>query len=153
GLPEILKHSSFGLERLIAWIVKDNKFTQSLSGDTEVFYTEYNRNRTDIYKKPSYLQYQIQKSGIIDNVVVSTQLHGFKNIKSIDASNDLFKQLEIDDFEIQNVIHLLGIKSSINEIEPDKIYDLLKANRFTDAENSQSFYKLLYEYFRTNEDT
>ncbi|MDX4972147.1 sacsin N-terminal ATP-binding-like domain-containing protein [Myroides odoratimimus] len=153
GLTEILKNPSFGLEKLIAWIVKDNKFMQALHADTEVFYTEYNRNRTAIYNKPSYLQYQIQKSEIIDNVIASSQLQGFENIKSIDVNDDLFQKLGLQDFEIQKAIHLLGIKSSINEIEPDKIYGLLKSNSLTSEGNSQFFYKLLYEYFKANEDT
>lgn len=153
GLTEVLKNPSFGVEKLIAWIVKDNKFIQSLHADAEVFYTEYNRNKTYIYNKPSYLKYQIQKSGTIDNVIASTQLQGFENIKSIDVNNDLFQKLGLQDFEIQKAIHLLGIKSSINEIEPDKIYSLLNSNSLTNEGNSQSFYKLLYEYFKANEDT
>lgn len=153
GFTEILKNTSFSVEKLIAWIIKDNKFMQALHADTEVFYTEYNRNRTAIYNKPSYLQYQIQKSEIIDNVIASSQLQGFENIKSIDVNDDLFQKLGLQDFEIQKAIHLLGIKSSINEIEPDKIYGLLKSNSLTSEGNSQFFYKLLYEYFKANEDT
>lgn len=153
GLAEILNNPLFEIEKLIAWIIKDNKFMQALHADAEVFYTEYNRNKTYIYNKPSYLQYQIQKSGIIDNVIASLQLQGFENIKSIDVNNVLFQKLGLQDFEIQKAIHLLGIKSSINEIEPDKIYGLLKSNNLTAEGNSQSFYKLLYEYFKANEDT
>lgn len=153
GLNEILKNPSFGIEKLIAWIVKDNKFMQSLHGDAEVFYTEYNRNRTYIYNKPSYLKFQIQKTGIINNVIANAQLQGFESIKSIDTNNELFQKLGLQDFDIQQAIHLLDIKNSINEIEPDKIYGLLKSNSHAVEGNSQSFYKLLYEYFRENEDT
>lgn len=153
GLTEILKNPSFSLEKLIAWIVKDNKFMQALHADAEVFYTKYNGNRTYINNKPSYLQFQIQKSEIIDNVIASSQLQGFENIKSIDVNDDLFQKLGLQDFEIQKAIHLLGIKSSINEIEPDKIYGLLKSNCLTSGGNSQFYYKLLYEYFKANEDT
>ncbi len=153
GFTEILKNPSFSIEKLIAWIVKDDKFMQALHADNEMFYIEYNRNRTYISNKPSYLQYQIQKSGLINNVIAGTQLQGFENIRSIDVNDDLFQKLGLQDFEIQKAIHLLGIKSSINEIEPDKIYALLKSNSLTNVGNSQSFYKLLYEYFKANEDT
>jgi hypothetical protein len=153
GLQDILDNSLFDIEKLIAWIVKDSNFEQSLNPYNDIFFTKYSGSKTDIYNKPSFTQFQIQKSGIIDNVVASSQLQGFENIKSIDVNNDLFQKLGLQDFEIQKAIHLLGIKSSINELEPDKIYGLLKSNSLTNEGNSQSFYKLLYEYFKANEDT
>lgn len=153
GLSKILDNPSFGIEKLIAWIVKDANFMQALITYNEIFYTKYNGNKTDIYNKPSYAQYQIQKSGIISNVLVGTQLQGFEGIKSIDVDNPLFKKLGLEDFDIQKAIHLLGIKSSINEVEPGKIYDLLKFKNIPNEGNSQSFYKLLHEYFRVNEET
>lgn len=153
GLSEILKHPSFSIEKLIAWIVKDANFMHALSSQNEIFYTKYSGNKTDIYLKPSYVKYKLQKAGILHDVLGSNQIEGLEGIKSVDVDSILFKQLGLEDFDIQKAIHLLGIKKSINEVEPDKIYSLLKSKNLADEGNSQSFYKLLYEYFRVNEET
>lgn len=153
GLRQILTNPSFGIEKLIAWIVCDRNFMQAVEGNNEIFYTKYSGYVTHIQNKPSYVQYKIHKSAITDDVLAGTQLSEFEGIKIIDYDHPLFLKLGLKDFEIQKAIFLLGIKTSLNEVEPDKIYSLLRSKDFKDRSNSQSFYKFLYEYFRANEET
>jgi len=154
NLKTILKHKLFSLEKLIILIIKDEKFAKQLMVDhLDEFNTSYSNSHSELKIFPSYIQYQIQKSGIIDNVLASKQVQVFEGIQNIDVDNPIFKKLGLEDFDIQKAINLLGIKNSINEVEPDKIYGFLKSKNLTEEGDSQSFYKLLYEYFRVNEET
>lgn len=154
GFPTILKHPLFSVEKLIIWLMKDAKLAKQLTVEhLDEFKISYSNAHSEFHSFPSYLQFQINKSGILDDTIAGNAMQGFDGLKTVDMQHPLFKIIGVEDFEIQKAIHLLGIKKSLNEVHPDKIYDLLKSVDKTKEDNSQSFYKLLYEYFKENEET
>ncbi|MEM8521313.1 hypothetical protein [Flavobacterium sp. PL12] len=150
----ILKNKAFSIEKLIAWIAKDEQFLEQLRWtSTDQFYTTYNTVRTDIQHKPSYLLSQIVTSGITRNVVASMPIAGISTFKSINTTDTFFTDLKIKEYIIEEIIDLLHIKNSFNDLDPEQIYQVLQNDQSQFEGNSQSFYKLLYDYFRANEQT
>jgi len=154
GFSTILKHPLFSVEKLIIWLIKDAKLAKQFTVEhLDEFKISYSNSHSELHSFPSYLQFQINKSGILDDTIAGNAMQGFDGLKSVDMQHPLFKIIGVEDFEIQKAVHLLGIKKSLNEVHPDKIYDLLKSIDKIKEDNSQSFYKLLYEYFKENEET
>ncbi|SUX45655.1 ATP-binding protein [Chryseobacterium indoltheticum] len=154
NIEKIIVNKAFSIEKLIAWIAKDERFLEQLRfSSPDVFFIEFNKERKDILHKPSYLLYLILQSGITKNVIASLDIDGLKLFKTIDSSNSLFKELNIPEYKIQEIIDLLHIKSSFNNLKPNQVYELLNGDQKHLEDNSQSFYKLLNEYFRVNEKT
>jgi hypothetical protein len=150
----ILKNKAFSIEKLIAWIAKDEQFLEQLRWtSTDQFYTTYNTVRTDIQHKPSYLLSQIVTSGITNNVVASMPIACLSTFKSINTTDTFFTDLKIKEYTIEEIIDLLHIKNSFNDLDPEQIYQVLQNDQSQFEGNSQSFYKLLYDYFRANEQT
>jgi len=152
GLEKILNNDILSIEKLIAWIAKDELFLEQLRWtSSDQFYTSYNTVRKDIQLKPSYILFQILTSGITNNVVASIPLLGLETFKVINPHDSFFTDLKIPEYKIHEIIDLLHIKNSFNDLKPEQIYQLLKSDHSRFEENSQSFYKLFYEYFRANE--
>ncbi len=149
---DVLKNKAFSIEKLIAWIAKDEQFLEQLRWTcSDQFSTTYHTLRTDIQHKPSYLLFQILTSGITDNVVASMPIGDFNTFKSINPADSFFTDLKIPEYKIQEIIDLLHIKNSFNDLNPEHIYQMLQNDQRQFEVNSQSFYKLLYDYFRANE--
>ena len=154
GFGDVLKNKSFSIEKLIAWIAKDEQFLEQLrSTNSDQFNFQFGTERKEIQHKPSYLLFQILTSGITNNVVVSMPIGGFNTFNTINTTDSFFTDLKIKEYTIQEIVDLLHIKKSFNDLNPYQIYQLLQNDQHQFEENSQSFYKLLYEYFRANEKT
>lgn len=151
-LEKTVNNSAFSIEKLIAWIAKDEELLKQLRwANSDEFYTEYNGRKKDIPHKPSYIFYLINHSGITNNVVASLPIDSLGTFKTINPVSPFFVNLNIPEYKIQEIVALLHIKNSFNELHPDQIYQLLENDQKQFEENSQLFYKMLYEYFRFNE--
>lgn len=149
-----LKNKYFSFEKLIAWISKDERLLQQLkSTSSDEIYFEFGRDRREISNKISYLLFLIIKSGITENLIASLPFNEINALKTINTSDNIFSVLSIADYKIEEVLDLLQIKRSFNELKPAEIYNIIKVHSPGFENNSQPFYKLLYEYFRTNEKT
>ncbi|CCK76627.1 conserved hypothetical protein [Oleispira antarctica RB-8] len=151
GLESLLVHESFSLEKLLLWISQDLNFKKQLSDENrDIFKTKFNGSDTIFSKKPSYLSFLIHNSGITDNVLASLPVKGLTSIKCIDRDSELFSLHSIEDWQIDEVLSLLEIKNSFNDLEPKLVYTFL--SNMNNVQISQEFYKLCYKYFRANED-
>lgn len=154
GLEDFLLHPEFTIEKLIAWIAKDDKFQEKLKiNNSDLFTVEFSRDIKTVSEKLSFIAFLIHQSGITDNVVLSPPFDDVKSLSFLDAEHKLFKELEVPEYKIKEVADLLGIRQSFNSISPDLVYELLQKHTLSEVSNSQQFYKLVYEYFRSNEKT
>lgn len=154
AFDDVLKNKAFSIEKLIAWIAKDEQFLEQLRyTNSDQFDIQFGTERKEIHHKPSYLLSQIFTSGITDNVVAYMPIGGLNTFKSINTTDSFFTDLKIKEYTIQEIIDLLHIKNSFNDLNPDQIYQLLQIDQNQFEVNSQSFYKLLYDYSRANEQT
>lgn len=151
---DILKNKVFSIEKLIAWIAKDEQLLEQLRWTcSDQFDIQFGTERKEIHHKPSYLLFQILTSGITNNVVASMPIGGLDTFKSINTTDSFFTDLKIKEYTIQEIVDLLHIKKSFNDLNPEHIYQMLQNDQSQFEVNSQSFYKLLYDYFRANEQT
>lgn len=149
---DILKNKAFSIEKLIAWIAKDEQLLEQLRyTSSDQFDTQFGTDRKEIHHKPSYLLSQIFTSGITNNVVVSMPIADLNTFTSINITDSFFTDLKIKEYTIQEIIDLLHIKKSFNDLNPEHIYQMLQNDQSQFEVNSQSFYKLIYDYFRANE--
>lgn len=149
---DILKNKAFSIEKLIAWIAKDEQLLEQLRyTSSDQFDTQFGTERKEIHHKPSYLLSQIFTSGITNNVVASMPIAGLNTFTSINTTDSFFTDLKIKEYTIQEIIDLLHIKKSFNDLNPEHIYQMLQNDQSQFEVNSQSFYKLIYDYFRANE--
>lgn len=149
---DILKNKAFSIEKLIAWIAKDEQLLEQLRyTSSDQFDTQFGTERKEIHHKPSYLLSQIFTSGITNNVVASMPIGGLNTFTSINITDSFFTDLKIKEYTIQEIIDLLHIKKSFNDLNPEHIYQMLQNDQSQFEVNSQSFYKLIYDYFRANE--
>ncbi len=154
GLDEYLKNIDFSIEKLIAWIAKDERFLGYLSsGNNDYFKTEYNRNTTTLKDFPSYIKYTIMDSGILDNVVLSKPLVDIASVRFLDDNHVIFKKLGIPDYKVKEIAVALNMKLSFNELSPNTVYEILKVRTGKEEVITQQEYKFFYDYFKANEDT
>jgi len=154
NFEKILIHDSFSIEKLIAWVALDDKLKQKLKLiNDDVFTFQFDKDLKTLSEKSSYLSYLISKSKITENVLGTIPIQGLTNLRSIDLKNPLFKQLNLKQFEIEEVLFLLNINNSFNNLLPNIVYQLLNDYSQTEGINSQQVYKQFYEYFRENEET
>ncbi|MCU7614833.1 DUF3883 domain-containing protein [Chryseobacterium sp. GMJ5] len=153
-LFDILQNNYFSIEKLIVWIAKDDFFLEQLRwiNKDEISF-EFGRDKKYIEQKPSYILHTILKSGITKNIFGSNSIDGISSFKSINVDDDFFKLLTIPDYKVREILDLLYIKSSFNNLKPNQVYSILKNQQNDISQNSQSFYKLLHEYFKENEET
>lgn len=150
-IENILKQPQFSIEKLIAWIAKDESFFQKLKRNSDEFIIEFGRDSKEITEKASYISHLISQSGITKNVILTLPFGEIENLKPVDINHILFQDLQIQEYKIKEIVDLLHIKSSFFELNPDHIYQILK--NYNSENNSQTIYKTIYEYFRENEST
>ncbi|WP_452228965.1 sacsin N-terminal ATP-binding-like domain-containing protein [Lacinutrix sp. MEBiC02404] len=153
GIEDVLVDENFTLEKLIAWISKDVTFLEKLRlNNTDKFVTKFGVDPKDYIEKPSYLSFLISKSGITNNVIAEIPGGHLDNIQSVNFKHPLLVGLQ--NYKILEILDLLHIKSSFNELQPEHVYSLLRDfGNFDNVKKSQQVYKLFYEYFKVNEET
>lgn len=153
GFETILKHPSFTIERLVAWIAKDETFKAKLYlSNSDEFIFQFAKDRRILKEKPSYLSFLIEESNITKSVLANIPIHGLDVIKTINYKDELFQKLQLKNYEIDEVLDLLHIKSSFNELHPDVVYSLLREVVNLESSNSRQYYLLIYDYFKANEE-
>jgi hypothetical protein len=153
GIENILKHPNFTLEKLIAWISKDDIFIKKLHlRNDDEFSIKFKGEQRKYDEKPSYLSFLISKSGITNNIIAEIPGGHLDNIQSVNFKHPLLVGLQ--NYKILEILDLLHIKSSFNELQPEHVYSLLRDfGNFDNVKKSQQVYKLFYEYFKVNEET
>jgi hypothetical protein len=153
GIEYILKHPIFTLEKLISWVSKDELFLNKLHlRNNDVFFTNFGPEQRDYTEKPSYLTFIIYNSGITKNVIAEIPGGHLDNIQSINFKHPLLEGLQ--NYKILEILDLLHIKSSFNELQPENVYTLIRSfGSIDNIKKSQQVYKLFYEYFKVNEET
>ncbi|MDD4777510.1 MAG: DUF3883 domain-containing protein [Fermentimonas sp.] len=153
-ISKIINNKNFTVEKLIAWLSLDDKFLRQIGEQhTDIFYTSYYNHETHYSNFTSYLKFIIVSSGLIKDVVFGNQLKEIGGLKVVDLQDPLFQKLGLKEGQITNVIEILGIKKSFNELSPELIFSLLKNYGKSVKAGSQQFYKTIYEYFRANEES
>ena len=152
-IEDFLVHERFSLEKLIAWISMDETFLKKLhSNNTDRFFTEFGREQREYPETPSYLSFLISKSSITKNVIAEIPGGHLDNIQSVKFKHPLLENLQ--NYRILQILDLLHIKSSFNELQPEHTYTLLRNfGNIDNVKKSQQVYKLFYEYFKANEET
>lgn len=154
GFNDILYNPLFSIEKLIAWVAIDEKLKTKLNDylNKETFEITYHSSKEIFDAKPSFIKYQIENSKLLENTILNFPIK-IDQLKTINQEAEVFKKLNIQPLEINNIAVLLGVKSSFNDLEPDKVYQMLQQFSEHKIPNSQQVYKMFYEYFKVNENS
>ena len=154
----IVKSDNFSIEILIAWLISDDTLLKQLNFDNnDEFIHTFDREVTHAYDKPSFIYYQIQnlflknlKTKFISDLDFATEL----GYNSIDFKNQVFRDLNIDEHRIHNVLNLLNIGKSFNDLEVDEVYSILQELSEIEPEEkyARKIYNLAFSFFKLKKD-
>ncbi|WP_162845504.1 sacsin N-terminal ATP-binding-like domain-containing protein [Labilibaculum antarcticum] len=153
NLAEILESKDISTEKLVAWILIDKKILSQLERENQdVFKYTYNKNTTELHEKPSYIFHQLYRENLFANILIEDELIGNSGFDTFDFENRVFSELNIDRTDINYVLKKLGANKSFNDLQPHKIYELLRQVTNDDANGSQTVYNRVLEYFAKNKE-
>lgn len=152
---KISSNPKFSLEVLIAWVITDSKLLNQLSFDnSDSFSHSYHNKVTPVNYKPSFIYYQLKELYLNKQdtkIIIDLDFAKELGHNAIDFEHDIFKELEIDEHDIVEVLDKLNISISFNDLEPEEVFDLIKKLSEVDIEgkNARKLYTLAFNYFRT----
>ncbi|MHB0756252.1 sacsin N-terminal ATP-binding-like domain-containing protein [Polaribacter sp. M15] len=154
----ISNHKNFSLEILIAWLISDVKLFNQLNFDNQdTFSYSYHNKVTPVNFKPSFIYYQIKELYLknIDSKFIK-ELDFAKDLgyNSIDFDHPVFKELQVDEVDIDKVLKILDLNLSIYDIEPEEIYNIIEQFPEKDLEGkyARKLYNLVFSYFKTKKE-
>lgn len=152
-IDQILQKSN--IEELIAWFYSDPLIDKQINDTSSYCKLKYYYYSTKtIYPTTSYLVFKLQEHGFdFNNHLVESKLNWANDI-SIDFNHKLFKELNIDSFEIASVLKSLGGKSSFSDIAIERVSEIIKflPDKFPDGRYSQTLYRLAVKHYSENDE-
>ena len=158
NFKKISSHENFSLEILIAWLISDSKIFNQLNFDNEdsFSYSYYNKI-TPVNYKPSFIYFQVKEFYLknIDSKFIK-ELDFAKELgyNSIDFEHSVFKELEINDVDIDVVLNVLNLSLSIYDLEPTEVYNIIREfpEKDKDGKYARKLYNLVFSYFKTKKE-
>lgn len=146
------------VEKIILWILKDNKIRDEISKKYEVRYIKNGGYVKHLftYDAPSYILYQLSSLNYFKNYIITNEELGKTvNSISIDFNHELFKTYEIGEHAIKDLILKLGAKERFEDLSIDAIKTILKnlEEKSPDGKYTQTIYKAVRNHKDTLNDT
>ncbi|WP_271769139.1 sacsin N-terminal ATP-binding-like domain-containing protein [Aquimarina algiphila] len=154
----IVKHPSFSIEVLVAWLISDSNLSRQLSFENEdSFKYSYHNKVTPLNQKPSYIYYQIVEKYLTDlNTKFIADLDFAKELgyNSIDFEHQVFKQLGIDENEIIIILNQLKVSRLFNDLKVEEVYSILQELPAISPEEKyvRKIYTLAFNFFKIKKD-
>jgi len=143
------------IEKIISWIHIDGRASSIISYYDDARTIKYfYRTEKRVYDSPSYLQYRLAKAGYAFlNHLVESKYSWVNKIK-INFNHSIFKQLNIDSYEVASILKSLGGKASFSDLSIYRVKEIINLlpEKFPDGKNSQTIYKAAVDHYRENED-
>lgn len=139
------------LEKIILWFILDEKIKVQLNDTTNTDLFKYSKSGDyrgyhyhSIHEKPSYILYQIIKSEIFKDYLITTdKLSNLVNQTTIDFNSKLFKEYDIGEHTIKALLLKVGAVEKFEDLSIERVREILRdlANTSPDGKQTATIYK------------
>jgi len=151
NIDQILQ--KLNIEELISWFHFDPMINDQIhdnSHDCKLKYYYYSTKT--IYHSTTYLEFKLKEYGFdFNNHLVESKLNWANEI-NVDFNHKLFKELNIDSFEIESVLKSLGGNASFSDLSIERVAEIVNSlpEKFPDGKFSQTLYRLAVKHYSEN---
>jgi hypothetical protein len=143
------------IEEIISWIHIDSSASSIISEDNDLRKIRYSYYSGKVaYYVSSYLQYRLAKAGYNFNSHLVESKYSWVNKIKIDFNHAIFKQLNIDSYDVASILKSLGGKASFNDLSINRVKQIINLlpEKFPDGKNSQTIYKAAVDHYKYNDE-
>ena len=141
------------IEELISWLYTDKDIKNQVengSNTCEISYM-YHKERTQ-NPDVNFLKFNIQSYGIDFTTHLVEPKYNWANEIKIDYNHSVFRELNIDSFEIKSVLKSLGGKADFSKLSIKRVKEIINLlpEKFPDGKKSQTLYKAALSHYSHN---